>query len=194
MKKYIAESIGTFALALAVGLSLAGKLPIPTVAIAGLTLGLFVCSLGHVSGGHFNPAITLGAWSIRKISSKDALFYLLFQFIGAAVALLVTANTTGMPLLTVSSSWLVACAEALGTALFAFGVASVVYGKSPSDASGIVVGGSLVLGISVAALIGSNGVLNPAVAFGIGSFNLVYALAPIVGSVVGMHVYKYLAA
>jgi aquaporin Z len=194
MKKYIAEAVGTFGLTLAVGLSLAGKLPIPTVVVAGLTLGLFVYSLGHVSGGHFNPAITLGAWSIKKVDTKNALLYLVFQFIGAAIAMLAISNTTGMPLLTVSSSWIVACAEALGTALFAFGVASAVYGKSPADASGVVVGGSLVLGISVAALIGSNGVLNPAVAFGIGSFNLVYALAPIVGSIVGMQAYRYLAA
>jgi glycerol uptake facilitator-like aquaporin len=49
------------------------------------------------------------------------------------------------------------------------------------------------LGITIAALVGSNGVLNPAVALGIGSFSVVYALAPVLGSVLGMQAYKYLA-
>ena len=57
----------------------------------------------------------------------------------------------------------------------------------------MVVGGSLLLGIAVAALLGSNGVLNPAVALGIGSFNVMYVLGPILGSVLGMQLYKRLA-
>jgi glycerol uptake facilitator-like aquaporin len=89
---------------------------------------------------------------------------------------------------------MIAFAELLGTFFFTFGIASVVYGKTPSAMSGVVVGGSLLLGISIAALLGSNGVLNPAVAFGIGSFGFAYVFGPIVGSILGMQAYKYLAA
>ena len=192
MKKYIAEFLGTFGLTLVVGLSLAGKFPVSTPVLAGLTLMLFVYSIGHISGTHINPAVTIGAWSIKKISSKDAALYIVSQFLGAGLALLVVSATVGMSLIFVGNNWTIALAECLGMFFFSFGIASVVYGKAPSDLSGVVVGGSLLLGITIAALIGSNGVLNPAVALGIGSFNLTYLLAPIVGSVLGMNAYKYL--
>lgn len=70
MNKYIAEAIGTFALTLAVGLSLAGEFPVSTPILAALTLGLFVYSVGHLSGTHLNPAVTIGAWSIKKFLMK----------------------------------------------------------------------------------------------------------------------------
>ena len=155
MKKYIAELLGTFTLALVVGLSLAGSFPPATPLLAGLTLGLFVYTIGAISGAHINPAVTIGAWSIKKIGNKDALWYIVAQFIGAA---------------------------------------SVVYNKAHAHVSGVVIGGSLLLGIIIAAALGSNGVLNPAVALGIGSFNLAYLFGPIVGAVFGMQAYKYLGS
>ncbi|MEI8130661.1 MAG: aquaporin [bacterium] len=192
MKKYIVEAFGTFVLTSAVCLSLVGKFPVSTPVLAGLVIVLFVYTVGHISGAHFNPAITLGAWSIKKIQSMEAFWYLVAQFAGSALALLLVMNTVGLPTLTVSMNWMTAFAEFLGTLLFGFGVASLLYNKVPHDFTGVVAGGSLLLGISIAALLGSNGVLNPAVALGIGSFNLVYAIAPIVGSVVGMNFYNYL--
>ncbi len=194
MKKYIAEALGTFALALVVALSLVGTFPLPTPLLAGLTLGLFVYSIGHISGTHINPAVTIGAWSIKKISTNDAVLYIIAQLIGATLALALVAGTVGMPAVTVSNSWAVMLAECIGTFFFTFGIASVIYGKTPSQLSGVVVGGSLLLGITFAALLGSNGVLNPAVAFGIGSLSLAYVFAPIVGSVLGMQAYKHLAS
>jgi glycerol uptake facilitator-like aquaporin len=191
MKKYTSEALGTFALTLIVGLSLAGSFPVSTPVLAALTLGLFVYSLGHVSGTHVNPAVTIGVWSIKKISNSDALSYIVAQFVGAVVALCVFSSTIGMPTLVVSGNWMVIVAEVIGTFFFTFGIASVVYGKTPSHLSGVVVGGSLLLGITAAALLGSNGVLNPAVALGIGSLNFVYLIAPVVGSVLGMQAYKY---
>ncbi len=190
MKTYITETIGTFALTCIVALSLTGSFPVATPVLAALTLGLFVYSVGHISGTHINPAVTVGLWSIQKISSKRALGYILAQFVGAALATGLVVKTVGLATLTVEGTSAVFFAEVIGTAFFTFGIASVVYGKVSSALSGVVVGGSLLLGISIAALLGSNGVLNPAVAFGIGSFNLIYVLGPIIGSVVGMQVYK----
>ena len=83
-------------------------------------------------------------------------------------------------------------AEMLGAFFFNFGIASVVYGKAKEQMSGLVVGGSLTFGVLISALLGAAGILNPAVALALSSMTLVYILAPIVGSVVGFHVYKYL--
>ncbi len=192
MNKYIAEAIGTFALTLAVGLSLAGDFPVSTPILAALTLGLFVYSVGHLSGTHLNPAVTIGAWSIRKISNEDAIAYLIAQFFGAAAALTLISTMVTPVALTASTDVMVGVAEAIGAMFFAFGIASVVYGKTPNQLSGIVVGGSLLLGIAFATLLGSNGLINPAVAMGVKSFNLMYILGPIIGAVVGMQAYKYL--
>ncbi len=191
-KKYAAEALGTAALTLMVGLSLAGAFPINTAILAALTLGLFVYSIGHISGTHINPAVTLGALSINKISVKDAIMYIVAQAIGAGVALLFLQNYVEMPEVVISGTGLIGVAEFLGAFFFTFGIASVIYGKTPSQASGLVIGGSLLLGIAISASLGANGVLNPAVAFGIGSLSWMYVLGPIVGAVCGMQAYKYL--
>ncbi len=194
MKKYVGEALGTAVLTLVVGLSVAGVFEVGTPVLAALTLGLFVYSLGHLSGTHINPAVTIGAWSIGKISNDDALKYVIAQGLGAVVALFTLQTMLPeMATLKVGTGWETGVAEALGAALFTFGIAAVVYGKVHNSMSGAVVGGSLLLGISVAALLGSNGVLNPAVAFGIQSFSLMYVLGPVVGAVLGMQAYKRLA-
>ncbi len=193
MKKYIAEVLGTGALTLVVALSLKIGFVVATPVLAALVLMLFVYSIGHVSGSHINPAVTMGLWSIGKVKPAEALMYIIAQCIGAFVAMSVVSSTVGIAPLTVVNSLAVFGAEFLGTFFFTFGIASAVYGKTPQDASGLVVGGSLLLGITIAALLGSNGVLNPAVAFGIGSLNLAYVFGPIVGSIIGMRMYKFLA-
>ncbi len=193
MNKYVGEAVGTGVLTMVVALALAGTFAVPVAVLAALTLGLFVYSLGHLSGTHINPAVTIGAWSIGKISTDDAIKYVIAQFIGVGAALLVVGSLVTAATLTAKADLATGLAEMIGTALFTFGIASVVYGKTPAVMSGMVVGGSLLLGIAVAALLGSNGVLNPAVALGIGSFNVMYVLGPILGSVLGMQIYKRLA-
>lgn len=192
MKKYIVEALGTGALTLAVGLSLVGIFPVPTPILAALTLGLFVYTIGHISGTHINPAVTLGAWSVGKIETKVAIFYIVAQMVGVGVAMLFMSKFATLTDLTVSGEGVIGLAEFLGTFFFTFGIASVVYGKVSGALSGVVVGGSLLLGISIAVGLGSNGVLNPAVAFGIGSWGLMYVLGPIVGAICGMQAYKRL--
>jgi glycerol uptake facilitator-like aquaporin len=192
MKIYVAEILGTFILTLSVILSLNGLFPVPTPVIAGLALGLGVYTLGSVSGAHFNPAITLGALSIGKISTKDAILYIASQLIGAAgAAELARRVIIERQILVITESNLVMLAEMLGALVFALGVAAVVFGRVTQGASGLVIGGALLLGISIAA-VASNGVLNPAVALGIGSFSFSYLFGPIVGAVLGMLLYKNL--
>ena len=191
MKKYVAEGLGTFVLTLVVALSLAEVFPVSVPVLAALTLGLFVYTLGHVSGVHINPAVTVGLWSLGKIANDAAIKYILAQFVGAGAALMVVGSILPeMRVLTVDADLLTGLAELIGTAVFTFGVAAVVFGKTPGSMSGLVVGGSLLLGIALAALLGSNGVINPAVALGIGSFNVMYVLGPILGSLLGMQLSK----
>ncbi|MCU0678301.1 MAG: aquaporin [Candidatus Pacebacteria bacterium] len=194
MKKYVGEAVGTLVLTLVVALALVGTFVVPVPVLAALTLGLFVYSLGHLSGAHINPAVTVGAWSIGKVTTDDLIKYIIAQCIGAGAALLIVQSMVSETAdLIVTSGLEVGLAELIGTAIFTFGIASVVFGKTPAVMSGMVIGGSLLLGIATAALLGSNGVLNPAVALGIGSFNIMYVLGPILGSVLGMQVYKRLA-
>lgn len=192
MKKYIAELIGTCILALAVSFSLAQSFPVSTPVVAGLTLGLLVYILGPISGCHINPAVTLGLWSIKKIDRKEAINYIVAQFIGALLAYFIARVFITHPVgLTIANTGLVGTMELIGALVFTFGVAAVATGKVPQDPSGLVVGGSLLLGISIASF-GSNGVLNPAVALGIGSFSLMYLIGPLIGGILGMRLYQNL--
>jgi glycerol uptake facilitator-like aquaporin len=197
MNKYLAEFVGTFALSLIVLMSVAANFVIPTAVLAGVTLALMVYAMGHISGVHINPAVTIGLLSLKKISTKDALGYIASQVVAAIVALLVgglfiKARGLAIPSLTVTEGLLVALAEAVGTFFFTFGIASVVAGKVQGHMGGVVIGASLFLGICFAATLGSNGILNPAVAITLGSFNLSYLLGPIIGSLLGMQAFHQL--
>ena len=64
-----------------------GSLGLLGIAVAhGLAIGIMVSAVGHISGGHLNPAVTIGFWVTRKISTFDALFYWVAQLAGAAAA------------------------------------------------------------------------------------------------------------
>lgn len=193
-QKLIAEAFGTFALALAVLTSLSMETSIiATPVIAGLVLGLFVYTIGNKSGCHINPAVTIGLWSINKVKTNDAVKYIVAQLIGALLAFGLAAaalgtKSTGMA----PESMANFLAEAVGAVFFGFGIAAVVMGKVKDDIVGLVIGGSLLLGIIIAAGFGSMGVLNPAVALTLGVFNLSYVLGEIVGVTLGMNLYRRL--
>ncbi len=197
MKKYIAEFFGTFVLTLVVALSLSGRFSVPTPVLAGLTLALFVYTIGDVSGSHINPAVTIGLWFMGKIKQKEAINYLFAQFLGAGIAHIIVLLLKGWGSFavvqdTLTGGIVVGFAETIGMIIFTFGIAAVIYGKVSNVLSGFIIGGSLFIGITVATLFGSNGVLNPAVALGIGSFNFMYLVGPILGSYLGMNLYKKL--
>jgi len=193
-QKLFAEFLGTATLSLAVLLSVTvSDTVLITPVLAALVLGLFVYSIGAISGCHINPAVTIGLWSIKKISTQDATQYVIAQCLGALAAWGLVATTVGgVALGMVSEDSTTFLAELVGTALFTFGIASVVYGKVQDAASGLVIGGSLLLGITLSVALGAGGILNPAVGIALGSSSLSYVLGAIVGSVVGMHAYRQL--
>jgi len=191
MQKYLAEMLATFSLAFAVSASLVNDLPMVTPVLAALTLGLFVYTIGNVSGAHVNPAITVALATKKKISMPDAVMYIASQCVGALLALQFCLYLFGAePGADMSGGTAVGVAEALGAFFLAFGVAFAVDRGTDLNA-GLVVGGSLLLGILVAAG-ASNGVLNPAVSIavgGLGGISLTYLLAPVVGAVAGVWAY-----
>ena len=94
MKKYLAEAIGTMVLVLmgcgvAVSLGCTSNDPALASTVVGtaLAFGLAVVAMaytiGGISGCHINPAITLGVWASGRMSTKDAVMYMIFQVIGA---------------------------------------------------------------------------------------------------------------
>jgi len=79
MNKYLTEFIGTFFLVLVIGLT--GN----PIAIGGI-LVVMVYMGGHISGAHYNPAVTLAVYMRKKLDAKDAMMYMIFQITGAILA------------------------------------------------------------------------------------------------------------
>jgi len=189
---FAAELLGTFLLTLVVWYSVALAMPISAPVMAALTLGLFVCLIGDVSGAHLNPAVSVGLWSIGKLTAKDTLLHVIAQFAGALLAMFFAEAVAGQSApLDQTNDLLVGLAEAMGAFVLAFGVASVVYKRTEKNLAGMVVGLSLLLGLFIASPF-SNDILNPAVALGIGSFGVMYALGPVVGAVAGAWAYRWI--
>ncbi|MFY9587846.1 MAG: MIP/aquaporin family protein [Actinomycetota bacterium] len=95
-ERLAAEFVGAFALVFigagaVVMFTTFGLLPAGIVGVAfafGLAIAVMVSAVGHVSGAHFNPAVTIGAWITQKIKSTDALGYIVAQLAGGAVGAL----------------------------------------------------------------------------------------------------------
>src|SRR6266705_3667257 len=94
-QKLLAEFIGTFALIFFGAGSIcadqylhgAGGAGLLGIALAhGLAIGIMVSALGHVSGGHFNPAVTIGFWVTKRINTPDVVGYWAAQLVGAIAA------------------------------------------------------------------------------------------------------------
>ncbi|HSX44666.1 MAG TPA: aquaporin [Candidatus Saccharimonadales bacterium] len=199
----VAEFLGTAILAVAVfSMSrYSGALPfLPSPAfIAGLTAGLMVLVVGDISGAHINPAVTYGLWTVRKISTYQAVVYITAQMLGGLAAwqlLKYLAVDSRAPLMDIAGKNIdvkVMIAEGLGAFVFITGVAAAVYKKFDGLQKAFTIGASLTLGILVASIF-SNGVVNPAVAVGIRSFNVSYVVGPLVGAAVATNLYALLFA
>src|SRR5216117_3060569 len=119
MKKYLTEFIGTFFLVLTVGMCVIepGAGSLAPLAI-GSALMVMVFAGGHVSGGHYNPAVTLAVFLRGKCPAADVIPYMLAQVVGAAAAAGVVLFVKGNP--TVAASTLDVPRALLAEFLFTF--------------------------------------------------------------------------
>jgi len=196
-RSVIAEMLGTFFLALTVGVSLlaAGSTGYEVLYVPmaiGLVIMMLVYTLGSVCGAHFNPAVSLGLLLVRKVTWQRAVVYIIAQIVGAVLGFAMVKYLMGVPPSAPAAIGMPAfIAEALGAFLIVFTVTRVVLGKVPEAASGLLIGGTFVLAITISQF-ASGGVLNPSLALALGgeslklsSFWVVYVLGPIFGGLLG---------
>jgi aquaporin Z len=176
MTKYVAELIGTFFLVLTVGCTVIGQGAGPLAPLAiGSALMVMIFAGGHISGGHFNPAVTLGVWLRGKCETRDVGPNMTFQILGAVLAAFVVnflkGGATVTPLRPATGPALMA--EFLFTFALVYVVLNVATAKGTSGNSfyGMAIGFTVLRGaFSVGSI--SGGAFNPAVATGISVMGL----------------------
>lgn len=193
MKKYIAEFFGTFVLTLTVTASIFSAAGVPTALWVGLTLAMLVFTIGAVSGGHYNPAVTFGMLVMKKISVKDGVIYILLQALaGIAVWGITMAMALQLPAFRTEFSVYSFVAEIIGMAIFAFGISGALDKARGGLQTAVIIGLSLTMGAYIGGGLGSYGIINPAIALGVHVWAIPYLVAPFIGSVVGMLIYRFL--
>ena len=162
MKKYVAEMIGTMVLVLiGCGSAVFAGVSQPFAAVGtlgvamafGLSVVAMVYTIGKISGCHINPAITLGMLVSKRISSKDAIMYMLFQVIGAIIGsaiLYVLAKDSGSTTtLTGANGYAHLMPAFVAETVFTFIFLLVVLGATSKGAdnkfAGLAIGLSLVM-------------------------------------------------
>jgi aquaporin Z len=223
-KKYVAEAIGTFWLVLggcgsavlaatfpAVGIGLVG------VSLAfGLTVVTMAYAIGHISGCHLNPAVTIGLTAGGRFPASDVAPYVVAQVAGGiaagAVLYLIASGAPGFELAKGFASngygahspggyGLVAgfVTELVMTAMFLFIIMGATHGRAPVGFAGLAIGLGLVL-IHLISIPVTNTSVNPArstaTAIFVGGWALgqlwLFWVAPILGGVIGGTLYRWL--
>jgi aquaporin Z len=223
-RKLTAEAIGTFWLTFAGCGSAVIAAGIPDIGIGllgvslafGLTVLTMAYAIGHISGCHLNPAVTLGLAAAGRFPAKDVLPYVLAQVVGAVAASAIlygiASGTAGFDLAGGFASngfgdhspgrySLMACflAEAVLTMMFLFIIMGATHSKAPAGFAPIAIG----LGLTLIHLVGipiTNTSVNPARSTGpaifVGGWALaqlwLFWIAPVVGAVVGGVLYRWL--
>ena len=211
VQRAIAELIGTYILvgigSLTIVAAVTTQAPILAVVPFGFGLGLLagIVAVGHISGGHYNPAVTLGAFLDRRIGSTDALAYVVAQVIGAVLAsatvllvadrdaVLGTRNLPGGGVTDVAAF----VVEVVLTAIFLLVILTVTK-RSPGQAT-FAIPLTLTV-IHFAGIPFSGASVNPARSLGpalVGadlSSIWIYLSAPFVGAAVGWAIYRYLGS
>ena len=193
----VAELVGTFVLAIVVLSINRYGLPIFTAAAAGVVFATMLATVGAVSGGHYNPALTVGMLSLRRIGVLKAIGYIAAQVVGAVLAWKLYEWLVDRPIALQGTEfdWRVFFAELVGAAVLGLAFAAVVYRKLEGQQAGTVAGSGLFIGASIGSLVTLAGVINPAVAIALGfrpenSAYWAYLLGPVVGATIGMWVYR----
>ena len=193
----VAELVGTGVLTLVILSVQRSTIGVPffVAAAAGLTVALMSFAVARVSGGYFNPALTIGSWSARKVDTVTAIMYVVVQLAGAWAAYWLYTYFVNNSLQPIGgkSTGRILTAEIVGTAIFAYAWASAMYQKFTIGLAGATAGLALMVGI-VAASSASLGLLNPAVALGVRAFTPAYVAGPIIGAVIGFQLYALLMA
>jgi aquaporin Z len=208
-RRYLAEVIGTFILvgigSMAIAAATSMNVPVLIVVPFGFGLGLLAAieAGGHVSGGHFNPAVTLGALLDGRIDPMNAVGYMVAQVVGAIAASVlvlfvagqaaVQATASGFP---VGTSVNATVLEAVLTAIFVLVILTVT--KRSPDRAGIVIPLTLTA-IHFAGIPFSGASVNPArslapalVGGTIDGTIVVWIIGPLVGAVIGWAAFRAL--
>jgi aquaporin Z len=207
-RRGIAELVGTFTLIfIGGGAGIAAGSDIVAVALAnGLAIGIMVSNLGHISGGHFNPAITLGFVATRRIALPLAVAYWIAQFLGAVIAALLLRFLFHMPHLlgaVPKVSTIDAGRGLLVEIVLTFFLVGTVFATAvdPRGAFKSIAGLTIGLMISIDVLMGgpyTGAAMNPARAFGpelVSNFwgdAWIYYLGPAIGGVIAAVAYDWL--
>jgi aquaporin Z len=194
----VAEFLGTGVLTLLVLSVQRSTIGVPffVALAAGLTVALMVFSVGRVSGGHFNPAVTIGLWTARQISTLTGALYVAMQLLGAWAAYGLYTYFVNNSLQQVGGhfSGRILVAEAVGAGIFSFGMAGALYQGYTRAVQASVTGLAYMVGI-IAASSAAIGLLNPALALGVRAWVWgTYVLGPILGAVIGANLYGLLFA
>jgi glycerol uptake facilitator-like aquaporin len=161
---------------------------------AGLAVMALTLAVGATSGAQFNPALTFGLWTTRKIKTLPAIFYIAVQLLGGAVAYWLYIYLVKNHLQGAGSGFQarIFLAEAIGTFIFVWGWTAAAAKKFTGLQFAAAAGGAFALGIIVASL-ASGGVINPAIALGTRSWIWgTYVLGPVVGGLVAANVQSML--
>lgn len=186
MRKYVAEFIGTFFLVFTVGMCVLGGTRNPNLATLapfaiGSVLMVMIFAGGHISGAHFNPAVTIAVWVRGKCTPLDGVCYIVAQLLAGTAAAMLVVHVY-FPPVGGNNQLLFKDQDAIiigmvSEFLFTFALAYVVLNSATSkDTSGnsfygLAIGFTVLSGaIAVGAF--SRGVFNPAVATGIRLMNI----------------------
>jgi aquaporin TIP len=203
LKRAIVEFIGPFALCfMGIGAIILFGDNIVAVALAhGLAIGLCITAAGHISGGHFNPAVTISMLATGRISPNEAGVYIVSQLLGAVAACVVLLATFPSELREAVGFGIPAVGPGFssGNALVAeivttFFLVFVIFGVAVDNRSGKAITG-LAIGLTITMdILGTGGVsgaaMNPARWFGpaIVDTNFtdfwIWIVGPIVGALV----------
>lgn len=205
MKNYLTEVIGTFFLVLTIGLTAIGGVAMAPLAI-GSALMVMVYMGGHISGGHYNPAVSLAVMMRGKLDSKELLPYWVSQIVGAFLAAAVVYAISAQTFAPAPGADATTMGALLIEFLFTFALCLVVLNTATASGTegnsfyGLAIGFTVMVGAFSGGGI-SGGAFNPAVGIGPivmnaiaggGSFsNLwLYLIGPLLGGAVAAMVFK----
>ncbi len=202
MKNYITELVGTFLFVFSIALAVAHAGALAPLVI-GAALMCVVYMGGHISGGHYNPAVTLAVFLRGKISGKDGLMYVVFQIAGAMVAALVAGIVTKQAFIATPGD-ASELSSLIVEVVFTFALCLVVLNVATDDDVsgnsfyGLAIGFTIVVAVAAGGSV-SGGAFNPAVGLGpaivaIGRESIghvwLYVVGPFAGAGLAAAVYR----